>query len=86
MYENILLENINKIYIYTGKCDYQQHYRAIIKASLVSTNDRFTDNSPMPSGPSVTVINTSAIESLHIFTEVLDVIEKNDVFRVGASK
>ena len=50
---------------------------------MVSTPERFTDNSPIPPGPSVTIINPSAAKSLHLFTEVLDVKNKSAVRRVG---
>ena len=61
-------------------------FKAIIEVSMISTPDRFTDNSLMPYGPFVTGINNSAIKSLHIFTEVLYFKEKTDVFQLGASK
>ena len=31
MYEHRSLENINNLYKYSGKCDYQQHYKDIIE-------------------------------------------------------
>ena len=30
-YEHRCLENINNLYKYSGKCDYQQHYKDIIE-------------------------------------------------------
>ena len=31
MCEHICLENIKKLYKYSGECEYQQHYKAIIE-------------------------------------------------------
>ena len=55
MYEHTCVENIIKLFKSTGKCDYQQQYKAIIEASMVYTTDIFTDNSPLSSRQSVTV-------------------------------
>ena len=54
-YEHICLENIKKLYKYSGKCDNQQQYKAIIETAMVSTTEEFTDNSLMLPGSSVTV-------------------------------
>ena len=78
--------NINKLYTYAGKCDYQHHYKAIIEFSIVSTPEIFTNNSPVSHGPSVNVINPSARTLLRIFTEVLDVKKITAVHRLGATK
>ena len=53
---------------------------------MVSTNERFTDNSTMPPGPSVTVKNSSAGKPLRIFTEVFDVKNRFADHRFGAAK
>ena len=53
---------------------------------MVSTTERFTDNSKMSPGPSVTIINPSARKSLCLFTKVLYVKNKTAVFRVGAAE
>ena len=47
MYEHIFLENIKKLYKYSGKCDYQQHHNAIIEAAMVSSTEGINDNIPM---------------------------------------
>ena len=86
MYEHRCLENINKLYTSSGKCKYQQQYKSILETAMVFTPERFTDNSPMSPGPSMTVINPSAIKSLRIFTAVLDIKSKTAILRVGASK
>ena len=38
LYEHICLENTNKLYIFAGKCDEQQKYKAIIEEEMVSTS------------------------------------------------
>ena len=37
MYEHRCLENINNLYKFDGKCDDQQHEKAIIEEEMVST-------------------------------------------------
>ena len=73
MYKPICLENIKKLYTSAVKCDNQQHYKAILEATMVFTTDIFTYNSTMSPGPSVTVNNRIARKSIRLFTEVLDV-------------
>ena len=46
--------NINKLYTSAGICENQQQYKYILEVAMVSTPEIFTDNSPMPPGPSVT--------------------------------
>ena len=53
---------------------------------MVYTPEKFTYNSPIPPGPSVTVKNPSARKPLCLFIEVFDVKNKNYVHRVGADK
>ena len=53
---------------------------------MVSTPERFTDNSTISTGISVTVRNPIARESLRLFTEFLNVKNKAAVCRVGADK
>ena len=43
MYEHTCLENVNKLYKTTGKCDDKKQYKAIFEASLVSTPEGFTE-------------------------------------------
>ena len=52
--EHIFLENNNKSYKPAGKCYDQQYYNTINESTMVSNTERFTDNSPMSPGPSVT--------------------------------
>ena len=86
IYEHICLENIKKLYTFSGKCDDKNQYKTIIEAELVSNPDIFTYNSPMSTGPCVAVINPSARKSLRQFTEFLDVKNKTAVHQVGAAK
>ena len=55
MYEHRCLENINKLYKSAGKCYEQKHYKSIIEATIVSTPERFTENSSVSPRQSVTV-------------------------------
>ena len=64
MYEHRFLENINKLYKYSGKFDNQQHYKAIIETETVSNPEGFTDNSKISPSQSVIVENPSARKSL----------------------
>ena len=71
---------------YYGKWDYQQQYKSILEAAMVSTPEGFTYNIPMLYGPSVPVKNPSAIKSLCKCLETLDVKQNNAVYRLGADK
>ena len=55
IYEHRCLENIKKLYKYSGKCDDWQQYKAILEAAMVSTTSVFTENSTMSYIPSMTV-------------------------------
>ena len=86
MYERICLENIKKLYTSSGKCDDQLQFKEIIQAPMVSTTERFTDNSPMSPGPPMIVKKRSARKSIRLFTEVLDVKKKTAIRQVVAAK
>ena len=53
---------------------------------MVSTTERFTDNSSISPGPHMIVKKYSARKSLRLSTEVLDFKERTAVCRVGADK
>ena len=72
MYKHRCTENIKKLYSSAVKSDYQMQFKAIIKAPMVSTTDRFTYNSPMSHRTTMIVKACSARKSLCLFTEVLD--------------
>ena len=61
-------------------------FKAIIEVSMVSTTERFTDNSPMSPRTPIIVKKCIARESLRLLTEVLDVKKKTAVCRIGAAK
>ena len=70
------LENIKKLYKKAGKCDYQQQFKDILEADMVSNPEGFTKNSlisPMKSSP---VKKIGAQKSLCMFNKVLDVNKK----------
>ena len=47
MDKHICLGNIKKLYKSSGKCDYKQHYKAILEAAMVYIPEGFTDNIPI---------------------------------------
>ena len=65
-----MYENIKKIYKHAGKCDYQQNNKYILEASLLSTPEGFTDNSPNVHMTSSPVKKPSARKSLCLFTNI----------------
>ena len=81
MYEQRCLENIEKLYEYSGKCDYQQQYKSILEASMVYNPEGFTDNCQMSPRQYMTSKKHSAIKSLRQILEALEVKPKTDVRR-----
>ena len=76
IFEQKCLQNINKLYKHAGKCDNQQKFKDILEAAMVSTTELFTNNrirSPMTPAP---FKKPSAIKSLCIFANILDVKNK----------
>ena len=47
LYKHIYMENIKKLYKYSGKYDDQHQYKAIIESPIVSNTEVFTYNSTM---------------------------------------
>ena len=86
VYEHRCLGKIKKLYKNADKYNYQQQYKAIIEAAMVSTNEIGTGNSLMSPSQSVTVKNPIARKSLRQFLEALDVKYKTAVCRLGAAK
>ena len=66
--------------------DYQQRYKAILEAAMVSIPDRFTENSPMPPSQSMTVNNPNARKLLRQLLDALNVKPKTAVRRFCAAK
>ena len=75
-FEHRCRNNIKKIYQHTGKCDYQQYLKDIIDASILSTPEGVTDNSPNVHMTSTPVKKPSARKSLCLFKNILDVKPK----------
>ena len=86
MYEHTCLENIKKFYKYAVKCDDQQRYKAIIEVAMVSTPERFTDNSAISSRKSMTVKNPSARKPIIQFLDTLEFKPNTAVPRFCAGK
>ena len=57
-----------------------------MEASLVSTTERITDSSPMSLGTPIIDKKCSARKLLHLFTEVLNIKDKNSVLQIGDAK
>ena len=66
------MENIDNLYKYTGKCDYQQQWKATTQAAIVSNPEGFNKNIPIYVGIPVTMNNPSARNFLSIFSSLLD--------------
>ena len=67
------LQNINKLYKHSGKCDYQQKFKYILEAAIISTPEGFTYKIPISPMTPPTLKKPSAIKSLCLFTNILDV-------------
>ena len=76
LYEHKCLQNINKLYKHSGKCDNQKQFKDILDAAMVSTTEGFNYNSPISPMTSTPVKITSAIKSLCLFTNILYVKKK----------
>ena len=72
LYGHRCLENIGNLYKYYGKCDDQQHYKAILELSMVSTNEVFSDRITMSLIPYVSVKKSCTRKQLCQFSGVLD--------------
>ena len=44
---HICIENINKLYKYSGKCYYRHQYKAVLESDMLSTPEGLIDTSPM---------------------------------------
>ena len=86
LYEQKCLKNINKLYKQSGKCDKQKQFKDILEADLFSSLEGFTDGSPISTMTSTPVNKSSAIKSLCLFNNILDVKNKTATCRVGSAK
>ena len=80
LYEHKCLENIKKLYKHFGKCDDQQQFKDIIEADMFYTPEGFTNNSPIFPMISTPVKKPSARKPLCLFTNILDVKNKNSTY------
>ena len=76
LFEQIWLQNINKLYQHAGKCYYQQQFKDILEASKVSTPEVFIDNSPRSPTTPTPVKKSSARKSLRLLTNILNKTKK----------
>ena len=86
LFEHKCLQNIKKLYKYSGKCDNQQQFKDILEASMVSTPEGLTDNSTIYPKTPTPVKKLSSRKSLCLFTNILDVKKKTAIRRFGADK
>ena len=67
------LNNIKKIYQHTGKWGDQQNLKDVLDSSMVSNPEEVTDDSPHVPMTSTPVNKSSAMKSLCLFTNILNV-------------
>ena len=63
-----------------------QQFKDILEATMVSTTEGFTDNSPIYPMSSTPAKKPSAIKSLCLFTNIFDVKNRSATRQVGAAK
>ena len=86
LYEHLCLRKINKLYKTADKYDYQQQYKAIIEASMVSTPKVNNDNSLVTPNQYESTKKPSEIKSLCQFSETFYVKHNTAACSLGASK
>ena len=86
LFEQICLQNIKKLYQYSGKCDNHHQFKDILESAMVFTSEVFTNNSPRYPITPTPVKKPSARKPLRIFTNILYVKKKTAICRVGAAK
>ena len=86
IFEHICMNNIKKIYQYSGKCDDQQNLKDIIEAAILSAPEGVTDNIPNVHLTSSPVKKSSARKSLCLFTNTLAVKPTTSKRRFVAAK
>ena len=86
LYEHKCLQNTNKIFKHSGKCDDQQKFKYIIEDAMVYTLEGLTNNSHISTMISTPVKKPSARKSLCLFTNMLYVKKKTDTRQVRATK
>ena len=71
LYEHRCLENIKKLYKYSGKYDDKNQYKAIIEAAMVSNPGEFSVKIPLSDDQSEPTKSPSARKSICQFSDVL---------------
>ena len=79
-----MYEQHKKIFQHEGKCDHQQNLMDIIGASVLYNPEGVTDNIPNVHMTSTSVKKPSAMKSLCLFTNILDIKPKTEKRRVVA--
>ena len=74
-----ILESNKNLYKSEGKCDYQQQYKTILEAYMVSTPKLLPYTSPIAVGTLGTLKKPSARNLLSQFSALFDVKPKTDV-------
>ena len=72
-FEHICMNNIKNIYQHAGKCDDKKNLKDVIDATILSTPEGVTDNSPNVHMTSKPLKKPNARKSLCLFTNILDV-------------
>ena len=85
MYEHRYLKNNKTLCISAGKCDDQQQYKATLEASMVSTPAHLYENSPISSGPSVSIKQPRVRKSICQFSKMFVVQPNTDILRLFAA-
>ena len=86
LYEHKCIQNINKLYKRSGKCDNQQQLKYILDADMVSSSEGFTNNSPIYPMTSTPVNKPIDIKSLFLSTNILHAKNKIATCQVGFTK
>ena len=85
-FEHKCVNNIQKIYQHAGKCENQQNLKDILDATMVSTPEGATDDTPNVSITSTPVKIRSARKSMCLFINILNVKKKAAKRPIGAAK
>ena len=85
-FEHRCLKNIRKLYEHAGKCDNQQQFKDILEATMVSSTEIFTDNSPRSPMTPTPFKKLSSRKSECLLTNILYIKNKTAIRRVGDAK
>ena len=85
LFKHRCLQNIKNLYKHAGKWEDQQQFKDILEATIVSTTEVFTDNSPTYPMKTTPVKKPSARKLLCLFTNIL-YVKKTSIRQFGADK